>query len=214
MRAGRCPPGVICFENVSVALIILFIGMIVMFFYFNNFFKSISRTLSNHESSKHTSSSVVSNTMLSNPILTKPMFSYSNKTNDVLMNPYEAPLRDNSYHPSDSSDIRGIPINVSTQAVESTYRQVGFLTRVNGEEMIIPLMGKPLLTHRDKWNFYTMSDKNNMIKLPVIVNNKSGTSEYGVDNLYNGDNVYVEGYNDAFKVTVYDNTTQRYIPYL
>ena len=80
--------------------------------------------------------------------------------------------------------------------------------------MILPLMGRPLFSNRDKWNFYTMSDKNNMIKLPVTVKGKSATNEYGVDNLYNGDTVYVEGYNDAFKVTVYDNQVQRYIPFL
>jgi hypothetical protein len=46
------------------------------------------------------------------------------------------------------------------------------------------------------------------------VNGKSGTSEYGCDNVYNGDVVFVEGYNDAFKVTTYDNDVVRYLPSL
>ena len=54
-----------------------------------------------------------------------------------------------------------------------------------------------------------MSDQNNSIKLPISNNGKSCTSEYGCDNLYNGDNVYVEGYNDAFKVTMYDNNVMK-----
>lgn len=210
---SRCPPGVICFENISVAIIILFIGMITIFFYFNNFFKIKYDNILKLNNNTCLNNDYLDNN-ISNNLLTKPMFSYSNNTNDVLMNPYEAPLRDDRYHRSDSSDIRGVPINIQTQSVESNYRQIGFITRENGSETIIPLMGKPLITNRDKWNFYTMSDKNNMIKLPVIVNGKSGTSEYGVDNLYNGDSVYVEGYNDAFKVTVYDNNSQKYIPYL
>ena len=77
-------------------------------------------------------------------------------------------------------------------------------------ERISSLMGRPLITNRDKWNYYTMTDKNNMIKLP-ITQRKSGTSEYGCDSLYNGDTAY-EGYNDAFKVTVYENNTMQYIP--
>ena len=85
---------------------------------------------------------------------------------------------------------------------------------MNGQEMILPLLGKPLFSNRDKWNFYTMSDKNNMIKLPVTHKGKSCTNEYGCDNLYNGDTVYVEGYNDAFKVTVYDNQVMKYLPFL
>ena len=32
-----------------------------------------------------------------------------------------------------------------------------------------------------------MTDKNNMIKLPVSHKSKSCTSEYGCDNIYNGD---------------------------
>ena len=34
------------------------------------------------------------------------------------------------------------------------------------------------------------------------------------DNIYNGDIVHVEGYNDAFKVTTYDNNVIRYLPYI
>jgi hypothetical protein len=85
---------------------------------------------------------------------------------------------------------------------------------VNGPETILPLMGRPLFTNRDKWQFYTMSDKNNSIKLPVTNAGKSCTGEYGCDNLYNGDTVYVEGYNDAFKVTMYDNAVMKYIPFI
>ena len=80
--------------------------------------------------------------------------------------------------------------------------------------MILPLMGRSLITNRDKWQFYTMSDTNNSVKLPVSNRGKSCTNEYGCDNIYNGDTVYVEGYNDAFKATVYENNNIRYIPYL
>ena len=58
--------------------------------------------------------------------------------------------------------------------------------------------GRPLMANRDKWQFYTM---NNNIKLPIVNRGKSCTNEYGCDNLYNGDSVYVEGIKDAFNVT-------------
>ena len=145
-------------------------------------------------------------------------YSFSDAPDDVLLNPYKAPLRDdrifqgNLHH--NGGDVRGIPINIATQSVDTNYRQVGILTRINGGEMILPLLGRPLFTNRDKWNFYTMSDKNNIVKLPVTHKGKSCTNEYGCDNLYNGDTVYVEGYNDAFKVTMYDNQVMKYIPFL
>jgi len=107
-----------------------------------------------------------------------------------------------------------IPINVPTQGVDTTYQQVGILSRMNGSETILPLMGRPLLTNRSKFQYYTMSDKFNAIKLPISKGGRSCTNEYGCNELFNGDNVYVEGYQDAFKVTIYENNGPKYIPYL
>jgi len=150
---------------------------------------------------------------------------------DVLLNPYTPPLRNDRYLnsiPQYNISQYGIPpqygirpgfvpLNVSTNigAVDTSYRQVGILTPLNSLDdtltnKILPLMGRPLFTNRDKWQFYTTT-KNN-IKLPVSRNGKSGTSEYGCDNIYDGDTIHVKGYNSAFKATVYDNDTIRYIP--
>ena len=112
----------------------------------------------------------------------------------------------------------GVRVNVPTRSVDTTYRQVGILTRNGGgsvpssQETILPLIGRPLFTNRDKWQFYTLSDKNNAIKLPITVNGKSGTNEYGCNNVSTGDIVYVEGYNDSFRVTAYDSASLRYLP--
>jgi hypothetical protein len=159
---------------------------------------------------------------------------------DVLLNPYVPPLRDNSVGSTTPMyDIRGgvetiqygfgsggaagVRVNVPTRSVDTTYRQVGILTRNgnggagtgggNGQETILPLIGRPLFTNRDKWQFYTLSDKNNAIKLPITVNGKSGTGEYGCNNVSTGDIVYVDGYNDAFKVSAYDSASLRYLPF-
>ena len=59
-----------------------------------------------------------------------------------------------------------------------------------------------------------MNDKNSMIKLPISFKNKSCRSQQGCDNVYDGDTVYVEGFNDVFRVTIYDNNVMDYIPYL
>ena len=45
-------------------------------------------------------------------------------------------------------------------------------------------------------------------------NGRSCTQEYGCDELTTGDVLYVEGYNDTFKATIYDNEHFNYIPYL
>lgn len=138
-----------------------------------------------------------------------PSWPYNNLSNDPLLNPYAPPLRDERY---------SIPINVSTNigAVDTAYRQVGILTPLNGKskDNILPLMGRPLFTNRNKWNYYSTSNQHNNVKLPISRGGRSCSSEYGCDKLYNGDTVYIEGINESYKITVYDNDTMKYLPFV
>ena len=94
------------------------------------------------------------------------------------------------------------------------YHQIGILTPLNGKETnnILPLMGRQLDTRRGLWNYYTVSNQHNNVKLPITVRGKSAVSERGVDEINNGDSVFVEGVFDAYKATIYDNETIRYMP--
>jgi len=242
--ARRCPPGVLCFENVTLvifAVIIVVVGIYAHSYFFGH------RSGHAHTHYGHTGPVLIAS---SDPLADSLDFGIGGPSSnqDVLLNPYVPPLRDNSVGATRPIyDIRGgvetihyggmdsyggggggggIRVNVPTRSVDTTYRQVGILTRGNGsggsgnvpsstssQETILPLIGRPLFTNRDKWQFYTLSDKNNAIKLPVIVNGKSGTNEYGCNNVSTGDMVYVEGYNDAFRVTAYDSASLRYLPF-
>ena len=201
----RCPPGVFCIENVTIVFICVIALIFGIFIYWR------SRSLFAYGNASGNASG-------NNNVFLMPTASAEKGSgNDVFFDIYKSPLRDDRCFTGGGGDIRGsIPINVSTQGCDDAkYRQVGILTRTGGkEETILPLMGRPLFTRRDKWNFYTLNDKNNMIKLPITVKGRSGTDEYGCDNLYNGDTVFVEGYNDVFKVTAYDNQIMRYLPSL
>lgn len=210
----KCPPGVICIENVSF----LFFGLsilIVLVILFLNSNTDKMMFLKNHT---NTASYNIPN-KLDDYTHSQPKFQHyhhknQHSNNDILLDPYSAPLRDDRLINTDNYNGPKMPINQATQSHDTNYRQIGILTRVHGEETMLPLMGRPLFSNRDKWNFYTMNDKNNMIKLPITFNNKSCTNDQGCDNVYSGDKVYVEGYNDIFKVTVYDNNVMKYIPYL
>ena len=225
----KCPPGVICFENITL-VIFLVIACIIIYLAYSQYNKDSS--ISNGNSNSNSNSNIIE-------ISRKdygggggggfldliPSFGsgYTRGPADVLLNPYTPPLRDDRYFNQYGTtslgvamggDIRGaIPINVPTRSVNSAYRQVGILTRVNGPETILSLMGRPLFPSHDKWQFYTMSDKKHSVKLPVTYKRRSCTSDLGCDNIYNGDTVYVEGYNDAFKATIYDTAIQYSIPY-
>ena len=205
---GKCAPGVICIENITMVYIIILVGVLFVVLYY-------SSNRSNKTNSMSLTSNTNSNTMNeSNSIFPRANYGYSNVKNDVLLNPYEAPMRDNRLFPSLNSSSLKMPINISTQSIDTDYRQVGILTRIDGsKEMILPLMGRPLITHRDKWNFYTIAE-NNMIKIPIYNKGNDCTSSLGCNDLYSGDIIKIEGYNSDFKVTLYENNVLKYIPYI
>lgn len=143
------------------------------------------------------------------------------KCNDKFNDICSPPLKKNEYidemiesKVKHSSEL--VPINVQTRGTNSEYQQMGILTQNkpgSKDNLILPLMGRRTQTGRDKWQFYSMSNTGHMnSKLPISINGKSCTSEHGCDPIYNSDTVYVEGYNDLFKVTKYENDTLRYLP--
>lgn len=102
-----------------------------------------------------------------------------------------------------------IPTNIGY--TNGSYQQLGLLTATNTKGSVMALMGRQLFTNRNKWQYYTLSDQQNSLRLPISKNGKSCTNEYGCDELYNGDTVYVEGLNDVFTVTKYETNS---IPYV
>ena len=109
---------------------------------------------------------------------------------DIFNDPYVPPVKINNY----------------------TYKQLGILT---SNDLIIPLLGKPHINGRDKWNYYTISNTGSLnTKLPIRVRGKICTNEYGCDEIFTGDIVFVEGYNRNFKVTIYENNTFSYDPFI
>lgn len=205
----KCPPGVICIENLTFGLIVVILAIICYLGYVSIF----REKQSHHDKNDFKKEIIERNISFSPNFFTRPNYGYTNLPGDVLMNPYVPPLRDERYLVPEGR----IPINISTNigAVDTSYRQVGIMTPLNGNNSkILPLMGRPLFVNRDKWQYYTMSDQNNSIKLPVSRNGRSCTNEYGCDKIYNGDTLYVEGYKEAFSITIYDNDTIRYLPFL
>lgn len=211
--AKYCPPGVFCIENYTIFTIfcILIVALASIFM----------RNPSNKDEVQEFNHM---DTMMPTPFVrANPTFSYNDNSGDILLNPYSPPVNDERYI-IPSRDLRNqslglgvgvgrVPINIRTQGFDASYRQVGILTSLNGKEQILALMARPLITNRDNWQYYTMSEKNN-IKLPVSVKGRSCMNEYGCDKIYDGDSVYVEGYGNIFRATIYDNDVMRYLPFV
>lgn len=213
----KCLPGVVCVENYTLFLLVIFLGIALYMLYVNTKTPDTNGMRTHpalphvpmhemaHATHPHMSSSWLGGL---SPIATRQV--------DVMTDLYAPPLKmDMPIYPV-TGDIRGVvPINVKTRGFDSGYRQVGILTRKNGgDDLILPLMGTRI-DSRDKWNYFTLSNTGSIqTKLPVSVAGKSCTSEYGCNEIYDGDSVYVDGYKDVFTSSIYESGLFRYLPAL
>ena len=129
--ARKCPPGVICIENVTITFLICALVVILLYFYYSGFSPNNSTVIVNRE-------------FVQSPNQAFPRWNVTatDAPRDVLMNPYSPPLKLDRFMPPMISTIdpRGVPINVKTRGFDDAYRQVGLLTRENGRETILPLI--------------------------------------------------------------------------
>ena len=213
----KCPPGVICIENITIFFIII---LIFILFYF---YSSISKQKIEINNTNSSEKSNANNNYRENSgynWLGIPNYPYNNLASDVLLNPYAPPLRDERYliPQLNFSPPGTVPINVSTNigAVDTTYRQVGILTPLKGtsKDNVLPLMGRPVFSNRDMWHYYCISNQHNNVKLPIRFKGKNASNEYGVNKIFGSDIVYVEGANEPYKTTIYENDVIKYLPFI
>lgn len=226
--AKKCIPGVFCIENMTLFLLFVIMMMCIYFYYI--------LIVKNTDTRKEMDAKIT----VVYPLNENAGSTIGGVSSRAILDPYGPPLRnDGVYFPRDSADVRGsipitetrgsipithvnvpvrgaVPINMETRGTGMDYTQIGILTKSKGNEpLILPLMGRQPMTGRDKWQYYTVSNTGFLnTKLPVSLNGKSCTGEYGCDILNNGDTVFVEGYDSTFRVTIYENSQFRYIPYL
>jgi hypothetical protein len=118
------------------------------------------------------------------------------------------------YPPSQSS------INVTTRGFTGAFQQIGLLYKKdpsgenNNEGNILPLYGRPTNTNRDKWYYYTTSDKFHSLKIPLKIKGRLSNDEWGSNELYDDDTVEVGPYNGQFKVQIYGYDSPKYLPQL
>lgn len=197
----KCIPGLFCMENMTMFLLFVLIITVIYMYYTHLVKPSVSQ-------SKETG--------FTQPVIIMPPRNAD--VSPVTLTPISSrtePLED-VYSPPLKKDGPGLPINISSRGPETSYTQIGILTRENSrEDLILPLMGRKSATNRDKYQYYTMTNSAGNIntKLPISVKGKSCTSDLGCDEIFNGDAVFVEGYKDTFRATIYENVMYKYIPW-
>lgn len=145
-----------------------------------------------------------------------------------LENPLMPPLSRNYYHKTDGIEYipkHSIPINIETRGSGGDYQQIGILYKEdiqdndkapgnNTDSNILPLFGKPTYKGSSQWNYYTATDKNHQIKIPLQIGSTNCTDERGCSEINEGDSIQVPAYNGTFKANIYKLDSPRYIPYV
>lgn len=244
MKGGNiiCPPSAWCFEHNTLlyGVIIVLLIALVYFFIKSDTFKNIRTNMTdtntteitnvyNYPNNINASSNESSNSATIYPPHGTHTANYTNpfapplKPNHYFMTGKSLDIRDMNVSMNDNVQVSnmnstnnqsGVPINVKTSHRDVNFAQVGILTNGDNGETILPLFGRPLATNRNRWQYYTMNDKFQTIKLPVTNKNRSCSGEYGCEEVFEGDNINVKGFNQSFKATIYESNTPEYIPYV
>lgn len=106
-----------------------------------------------------------------------------------------------------------IPINIRTRGMPTEYQQIGILTNINNPNDVRPFYGRQTYHGSNKWNYYSSLDSNLSTKIPIYKNNIRCTDEYGCNEIYENEIVYIGNVNSQqYIFTKYSSDSFRYIP--
>lgn len=97
------------------------------------------------------------------------------------------------------------------RTVEVSYTQIGILTsnETDKEPIVLPLFGRKIRS--DRWQYYTATDKTNMLRIPLRFGNRDCEDVIGCDEIYTGDKLFVEVYQGReFTATIYKVNPPQY----
>ena len=96
---------------------------------------------------------------------------------------------------------------------DKNYQQIGILTsnEFDKEPLILPLFSRRVNNHKERWNYYTASDNNHMMRLPITFDNMKCEDDIGCREIYDNDTLTIEIYKDRiFRATIYKVESPQY----
>ena len=99
------------------------------------------------------------------------------------------------------------------QYQNTEYQQIGILTanETDKEPIVLPLFAKKVRNNKERWQYYTATDKNNMMRLPITHQNMKCDEDIGCREIYDGDKLSVEIYQGrVFTATIYKTEAPQY----
>lgn len=143
--------------------------------------------------------------------------------------PLASPRRRSSTYEIPYAPETRLALNIRTQGEPDTFHQMGYIQEVNGghdkhdkhdrhdnkKNTILPLFGRKCHYRSDKYEYYTSfnNDSNSVdIKIPINSCTQYEGPNRKLKELYTGDEVTLPGFDNKFRVNLYEHDALRYYP--
>jgi len=206
-RRDICPPGVLCITPSLIILVaVILIGVIALIYVIN--MQSQER---------------VKNVTMQIPIqpqipIEQPIAINVERGGDDRYTRAPKPLR-NWLSPVDLDgavvgsrpvfNSSSVPV-IATRGLPEAYQSMGIVTTSSGE--LLPLYGRRLASRSDRFNYYTRTDTNNPIPLPINHKRRDCQDDIGCEELFDGEHVEIIPTKQKGTVTIYRFNGPTYIP--
>ena len=205
-RPNICPPGILCITPSLIILIaVILIGLIAFIYYVYN-----ERNYASSREQRQMPQQM--------PQQMPPISINVERGGDDRYTRAPKPLR-NWVSPVDLDGAlpslmpqfnSGTMPVIPTRGLPEAYQSMGIVTTSSGE--LLPLYGRRLASRSDRFNYYTRTDTNNPIPLPIRHKKRDCQDDVGCDELYDGDNVEISPTKQSGNVTIYRFNGPTYIP--
>lgn len=193
-----CPPGVFCLTPGFFLLMILLAIIAFLFLRYNSFSVSIPQVLEKKEQ----------------PVQLQ-IYQESPSLPDRYMRPPrpqrfwdagpELPPRGGLIAPDG-----GYIFQEPTRGLPEQYQNMGVLKTDDGQ--LLPLYGRRTAYRSDRYNYYTRTDTNNPVPLPISYKRKDCQDDIGCEELYSGEQIQIVPTGQTANTTIYRFDGPMYLP--
>lgn len=95
-------------------------------------------------------------------------------------------------------EFRGPPLR---EYKPRDYQQVGLI--IGGTKDVYPIYGRPSYAYRDRWNYYTTTNGDQIYPLPISNGDRDCMEDMGCQELYGNEDLSILGKDGTFKSKIY-----------
>lgn len=199
-----CPPGILCITPSLIILIaVILIGVLTFIYFIYNENKHVTY----RDTPINTSIQSVSPPISINVERGDDRYTRAPKPLRNWLSPVDLDGAMPALMPPFNSGT--IPV-VATRGLPEAYQSMGIVTTSSGE--LLPLYGRRVASRSDRFNYYTRTDTNNPIPLPIRHKRRDCQDDVGCEELFDGENIEIVPTRQHGNVTIYRFNGPTYIP--